>query len=161
MSEEGYTIKDSGEKIQFASGMVRDAAQDKVDYLLALDGPMFRRWAEHLHRACTGPNPKYPARNWMKATGQAELDRFRVSAFRHMLDWLAGKTDEDHAAAVMFNLNGYEYVKAQMQLRVVTIPDPVLEGRMTAREFIARQDDEGQRQKKREQIISAQMKEDK
>jgi len=113
-----FKVKDSGERIQFESGMVRDAAKGKVDYTLALDGPMFERWATHLQKACeAGPNgepPKYEERNWMKATGEAELRRFRASALRHLLQWLRGERDEDHAAAVFFNVCGAEYVMEKM-----------------------------------------------
>lgn len=102
-------IKDSGARTTFDSGMVRDVADGKIDYSLALDGPMFKRYAEHL----TNGAKKYSKRNWMKARGQAELDRFRESALRHFMQWVNGDTDEDHAAAVIFNLNGYEFVMDQ------------------------------------------------
>lgn len=105
------TIKDSGKRIEFDSGMVRDVTEDKVDFSLIMDGPMFHRWAEHL----TAGAKKYDARNWMKASGAAELDRFRESALRHMIQWFYGATDEDHAAAVMFNLNGAEYVLQKLR----------------------------------------------
>lgn len=59
---------------------------------------------------------KYSARNWMQASGQAELDRFISSACRHFLQWYRGDRDEDHAAAVVFNLNGAEYVLRKMAL---------------------------------------------
>ena len=59
---------------------------------------------------------KYDAHNWMKASGQAEADRFISSACRHFLQWYRGDKDEDHAAAVVFNLNGYEYVRQKMSL---------------------------------------------
>jgi hypothetical protein len=58
---------------------------------------------------------KYAKRNWMKATGQAELDRFKESALRHFLQWYWDETDEDHGAAVLFNINGAEYVKEKMK----------------------------------------------
>ena len=101
-----FGIKDSGERKQFESGMVRDTTEGKIDYSLVLDGPMFKRWAEHLTKGAI----KYDKRNWMKATGQAELDRFRESAIRHFIAWFYGERDEDHAAAVIFNINGAEYV---------------------------------------------------
>lgn len=107
----GFEIKDSGERKQFASGMVRDTTEGKIDYTLALDGPMFKRYADHLTKGAK----KYAARNWMQANGQAELDRFRESALRHFLQWLQGDVDEDHAAAVYFNINGAEYVKGRMK----------------------------------------------
>lgn len=105
MSE--FTIKDSGKRQEFTSGMVRDVADDKVNFSLIADGPMFRRWAVHL----TNGAKKYAKRNWMKAAGEAEYERFRESAFRHFMQWFYGDEDEDHASAVYFNINGAEYLK--------------------------------------------------
>ncbi len=105
-----FNINDSGERQQFTSGMVRDVATDKTDYSLVLDGPMFQRWAEHL----TNGAKKYAKRNWMKANGQAEYDRFKESALRHFIQWFRGDTDEDHASAVFFNINGAEYTKDRL-----------------------------------------------
>lgn len=102
-----FEVKDSGARASFDSGMVRDVTDDKVDYLLVLDGPMFERWAAHM----TAGAKKYAKRNWMLANGEAEYERFRESALRHLLMWLRGDRDEDHAAAVIFNLNGAEYVR--------------------------------------------------
>lgn len=90
----------------FESGMVRDTVEGKVDFSLILDGPMLDRWAAHLTKGAI----KYEARNWMKAAGTAEHERFRVSALRHFLQWMRRERDEDHAAAVYFNINGAEYV---------------------------------------------------
>ena len=102
-----FVVKDSGKREQFESGMVRDTTEGKVDYTLVLDGPLFQRLAEHLMKGAK----KYNKRNWMKACGEAELARFKESAFRHFLQWYRGDTDEDHFSATVFNLNGYEYVK--------------------------------------------------
>lgn len=102
-----YLVKDSGERAQFASGMVRDTTTGKVMMSLVYDGPMLWRWAEHLTKGAV----KYAVRNWMKAAGDEEAERFRDSAARHFAQWMNGERDEDHAAAVMFNINGYEYVK--------------------------------------------------
>ena len=116
--ENNFGLKDSGERTEFSSGMVRDTAAGKIDFTLAVDGPMFQRWASHLTRACVNPDgspSKYPPRNWMLASGEAELSRFRISAFRHFLSWLNGEVDEDHAAAVFFNINGVEYVREKLR----------------------------------------------
>jgi hypothetical protein len=102
-----FEVKDSGIRKKFDSGMVRDVTEGKTDYSLALDGPMFERYAVHLTKGAE----KYDKRNWMKATGVEELNRFRESALRHFIQWYHGETDEDHAAAVFFNINGAEYVK--------------------------------------------------
>lgn len=57
---------------------------------------------------------KYSEGNWLKAQGEAELKRFKASFSRHMIKYLRGMTDEDHLAAMVFNLNGAEYVLAKM-----------------------------------------------
>jgi len=107
---EGYIIKDSGRRKEFAGGMVRDVTEGKINYLLTLGGPMFQRWAAHL----TNGAVKYTKGNWMKAAGQEELERFKESAFRHFIQWLNGDIEEDHAAAIIFNVNGAEYVEERL-----------------------------------------------
>ncbi len=109
-----FVIKDSGERKEFASGMVRDTDADKTDYSLAYNGPMFHRWSAHLTKgAVKYPDPEPDQANWMRAAGEAERVRFKKSAARHFFQWLKGDTDEDHAAAVFFNINGHEYVKGK------------------------------------------------
>jgi hypothetical protein len=102
-----FTIKDSGKREEFSGGMVRDTAEGKINYALIADGPMLKRWAEHLTKGAK----KYAKRNWMKAEGQEEYERARESAFRHFMQWFNGETDEDHASAVFFNINETEYLK--------------------------------------------------
>jgi len=106
-----FEVKDSGKRAQFASGMVRDTAEDKIEYHRVLDGPMLERWAIHL----TKGKKKYPdiavgKANWLLAKNAEERQHARESALRHFLQWWRGDKDEDHAAAVFFNLNLVEYV---------------------------------------------------
>ena len=108
-----FIIKDSGKRARFKGGMVRDVADDKLDPSLVRDGPMYLRWVIHL----TNGAIKYFKRNWMKASGEEELARFKESALRHFDQWFAGEVDEDHAAALFFNVNGYEFVKAKLATR--------------------------------------------
>ncbi len=113
---EHFVVKDSGNRQQFASGSLRDTTEGKIDYSRALDGPMFERLAIHLTKA----ESKYPDvrpgfQNWMLISTEEELVRYRKSAVRHFIQWLRGDTDEDHAAAVFFNINGVEYIKEQMK----------------------------------------------
>ena len=105
-----FEVKDSGIRETYASGMVRDTAHDKTLWALVYDGPMLERWAAHLTKGAL----KYSARNWMKAKGEAELNRARDSAARHFAQWMNGDVDEDHAAAVFFNINVVEYVLARL-----------------------------------------------
>ena len=103
-------IKDSGKRQEYKSGMVRDLSDNKIDYSLIYDGPMLKRWAEHL----TLGGIKYEKRNWLRANGEEELARFRESAARHFTQWMNGETDECHEAAVYFNINAYEYLKEKL-----------------------------------------------
>lgn len=114
-----FVTKDSGEREEFDSGMVRDTAAGKVRWHLVADGPMLGRWAGLLTRGADKyqddeARAKGEPNNWLKARGQGEYQRFRESAFRHFMDWWNGKEDEDHGAAVFFNINGAEFVKEVM-----------------------------------------------
>jgi hypothetical protein len=106
-------LKDSGKRLAFASGMVRDVDDDKPGFdLIIPEGIpyselMLTRWAELLRKGAI----KYSRRNWEKADSQEELDRAKGSAFRHFMQWFSGETDEDHAAAVFFNINEVETIK--------------------------------------------------
>lgn len=118
-----FVVKDSGERAQFESGMVRDVTTGKMRPDLAYAGPMFWRWVKQLMLGAV----KYGFGNWLKASGPEELDRFLESANRHFLIWYFWRKfginmedmdhpttkplTEDHAAAVFFNINGTEYVQ--------------------------------------------------
>jgi hypothetical protein len=108
-----FEVKDSGERKQFESGMQRDVTTGKVRYDLAFDGPMFHRYAVHLTKGAE----KYTPRNWMQADSEEEWRRFRESGIRHFVQWMNGDTDEDHAAAVIFNMNGMAYVEEKLGYR--------------------------------------------
>ncbi len=104
-----YTTKDSGERQQFSTGMVRDTQTDKPRYDL-LDMEMLKRWAELMGRGAK----KYGEHNWKKACTQEELDRFKASFLRHAIQYFNGDRDEDHGAACMFNIAGAEMVKKKL-----------------------------------------------
>ena len=97
--------------IQYPSGHVRGDNTDKIDYSLAVDGPMFKRLAMHLTRQANNHGGK---RNWMQANSLEEKARAKESAFRHFMQWYYEEIDEDHAAAVEFNINLFEYLKEKL-----------------------------------------------
>jgi hypothetical protein len=112
-----FVTKDSGEREEYVSGMRRDVQTGKPRFdLLLVDGLPYEeqfltRFAGLLERGAT----KYGERNWQLASSDEELARFKASAIRHMMQWACGELDEDHAAAVAFNLMAYEYVKWKRQ----------------------------------------------
>lgn len=110
-----YTVKDNGTRVQYNSGMCRESSEGKTEFWRVLIGPMVKRWADHVTKA----TQKYPdvspgVPNWTLAESEEEYHRFRDSAVRHFVLWYQGDTSEDHAAAVMFNVNGAEYVKEKL-----------------------------------------------
>lgn len=110
-----FTIKDSGKREEFASGMVRDTTDGKTNFLKVFDGPMLERWAVHLTKgAVKYPDVKIGVANWTLAAGEAELQRAKESATRHFFQYMRGDKDEDHAAALYFNVNLMEYVKGKL-----------------------------------------------
>ena len=112
-----FEVKDSGKRQEFESGMMRDTQDNKIDFWRVFVGPMLKRWAIHV----TKGGIKYPdvhpgVANWTLAKGLEEQQRFKASAARHFYQWMNNEKDEDHAAAVIFNINGYEYVTEKMSL---------------------------------------------
>lgn len=104
-----YSIKDSGKRQEYSSGMHRDTTEGKPRYDL-IPEPMLTRWAQHMG----GGAEKYGDRNWELANSEEELNRFKASAFRHFVQWIRGDIDEDHAAAVYFNIGAAEHVKDKL-----------------------------------------------
>ena len=90
-----YGIKDSGERREFATGARRDMAGDKARPDLISPFALMRvgQWLK------MGAG-KYGERNWEMGM---PFSVFTASAFRHLVKWMMGWTDEDHLAAVVFN----------------------------------------------------------
>ena len=97
------TIKDSGERTEFASGAVRDMHEGKgrMDLL-----PMcvLLRLARHYESGSL----KYGDRNWEKGI---PCHSYADSAFRHICKYMDGWTDEDHLIAAIWNLCGLAWTE--------------------------------------------------
>lgn len=112
-------LKDSGQRLQFDSGMVRDVVDDKPGYhfMIPKNVPMYKqmltRVAEHLRKGAM----KYSPRNWEKGDSEEEVERARESAFRHMMQWMMDEVDEDHAAAVIVNIIFAETMQYKVDLK--------------------------------------------
>jgi hypothetical protein len=111
-----FETKDSGEREEYASGMRRDTQDGKPNFGLTqplavpYDEQMLTRFAALMTRGAE----KYGIRNWEIANSEEELERFKGSAFRHFQQWYCGETDEDHAAAIWFNVMCAEFVKGRL-----------------------------------------------
>lgn len=108
-AREDFVVKDSGKREEYVSGMRRDTQEGKPNFNL-LPRDFLRRWAIHMTKAVA----KYGRDNWTLANSKEELQRFEDSALRHMMQWLDGDVEEDHAAAIAFNVAAAERVKSKL-----------------------------------------------
>lgn len=111
-----FETKDSGGRHVHVSGMVRDtnAGKPRFDLLIPKGIPFEELYLTRVARLYERGAQKYTPRNWEKANSQEEMDRALESAFRHFMQWYAGETDEDHAAAVFFNINEAETIRTKL-----------------------------------------------
>jgi dATP/dGTP diphosphohydrolase len=112
-----FVTKDSGKRAEFESGMVRDTQEGKprFDLLLPEGVPYADQFLTRFAMLMARGASKYEDRNWEKASGEAELARFLSSLLRHTIAYVCGETDEDHGAAICFNVMGAETTKYKMR----------------------------------------------
>jgi hypothetical protein len=97
-------IKDSGQRYENELGGVRDTNEGKPNYTL-IPYTSLKRVADHY----TAGLRKYGKDNWKKLSTEQDLDRFKESAIRHLLQAINGETDEDHYSACIFNVMALMY----------------------------------------------------
>ncbi len=97
-TEKTFELKDSGKRQEYETGARRDTTDGKGRYDL-LQVLALRRVAVVLQRGAE----KYSPRNWEKGI---PLSRFVDSALRHLMQYLEGRRDEDHAAQAAWNILG-------------------------------------------------------
>lgn len=114
-----FSTKDSGKRDEYASGMVRDTQEGKprFDLMFPLDVPYDQQMLTRIAALMARGAEKYGDRNWERGEGEVELDRAKSSAFRHFVQWLTEENDEDHAAAVFFNIQQVEYLRYKMEVQ--------------------------------------------
>ncbi len=95
MSKE-FKTKDSGVREGFSGGAVRDTQDGKPRYDLIPPGPLRR-----LAMLYTRGAEKYDEYNWTKGI---PTSRCVASLLRHVFQFIDGDTDEDHGAAILFNM---------------------------------------------------------
>ena len=101
-----FTLLDSGERVDFTTGSVRDTDEGKPRYDL-ISPVGLKRVALLMAKGAE----KYGERNW--ELGQP-TSRFYASMFRHMMAWVDGERTEDHLAAVVFNAMGIMHMEEKV-----------------------------------------------
>lgn len=91
-----FVTKDSGVRQHYATGARRDTQSGKGRYDL-IPPEALRRLAQLYERGAA----KYGDRNWEVGI---PVSRCFSSALRHLMQALASEADEDHLAAVLFNV---------------------------------------------------------
>lgn len=99
-------LKDSGERRQFETGAVRDRAVGKGRFDLIATQMMFRL-ARHYEAGAI----KYTDRNWEKGM---PFSVYIDAALRHLFKYIAGWNDEDHAAAIVWNIAALMFMERKM-----------------------------------------------
>ena len=112
MAESYSTLQDSGVRQEFSTGSVRDTREGKGRYDLIAMYALFRL-ARHYENGAI----KYGDRNWEK--GQ-NLSRYLDSAMRHLCKYIAGSRDEDHLAAVAWNV--FAYMETEHRIEAGLLP---------------------------------------
>lgn len=115
-------MNDTGQRTYYSNGMMREVNPDKPAFDLLLpkgikyEDQMLTRFAQLLAKGAK----KYAPRNWELGVGLEEYERAKASALRHMMQWLNGEEDEDHAAAVYFNIMQAEYIRTKLEKNEIT-----------------------------------------
>ena len=104
-----FETKDSGKRQVFSTGSHRDSGEKPL--YTEVYYPLVKRHAELMMRGAV----KYERGNWKKASTKEELQRYQDALLRHTYQYLAGDRDEDHAAAILFNIHGCEMIADKLR----------------------------------------------
>ena len=99
-------LKDSGERTQFETGAVRDMHEGKGRFDL-LPMCVLLRLAKHYEKGAK----KYGGHNGRNWELGIPCHSFVDSAFRHLVKYMDGYTDEDHLIAAIWNLCGLAWTE--------------------------------------------------
>ncbi len=102
-----FITKDSGQRDEFPSGAKRDIQVGKSRYDL-IPAVALRRLADLYARGAA----KYGENNFQLGI---PYSRVYASLFRHLMQWRAGETDEDHACAVAWNAFALMYYEEEIK----------------------------------------------
>jgi hypothetical protein len=106
------TTKDSGARAAFGNGGVRDTQEGKprFDLIFPKNVPYEHQLITRLAALMARGAEKYADRNWEQFSDIPARERAIASALRHIVQWANGEEDEDHGAAVVFNIMAADYV---------------------------------------------------
>lgn len=116
-----FEVRDSGKKAVYADGNQRDDPGDKPRFDLLYprgmeyEETLLYRTAMHYMRG----GRKYGDRNWEKSSTEESLLAHETALHRHFTKFALGIEDgEDHAAAIVWNLQAILYTRWRLRQRV-------------------------------------------
>lgn len=126
--DEGYTTKSSGRAPAGESGMKRDdpAGKPKFGLMMPKGVPYEEQLLTRLAALYERGGAIYGDRNWEKSSTEEDLERHTESLLRHVMKFVNGVEDgEDHAAAIMWNVNAVELTKRNIKKSQASAASPV------------------------------------
>jgi hypothetical protein len=123
-----FEVRDSGKKAVYSDGNQRDdpAGKPRFDLLyprgMEYEETLLYRVAMHYMRG----GQKYGDRNWEKSSTEESLLAHETALHRHFTKFALGIEDgEDHAAAIVWNLQAILYTRWRLKQRIDASVPPV------------------------------------
>ena len=101
-----HNLNDTGQRSTYDSGAVRENVSGKGRFDL-IPFQAIMRLAQHYENGAE----KYSPRNWEKGM---PISRYCDAAMRHLIKYIDGWDDEDHLAAVMWNVAAIMHHEAEL-----------------------------------------------
>ena len=115
---EAYVTKDSGEKAVHSDGVQRDTQAGKTKFTLMFPRgvPMKDQLIVRIAELYTRGGEKYGDRNWENSCAPDTLDHHLEALWRHFMSFFFEENqEEDHAAAVIWNINAVELTRRNIR----------------------------------------------
>jgi hypothetical protein len=116
--DEEYVTRDSGEKAVHSDGVQRDTQNGKTLFTLLFPKgvPMAQQLMVRVAKLYTRGAEKYGDRNWENSRSADTLAHHEDALWRHFMNFYFGIQDgEDHAAAIVWNINAVELNRRNLQ----------------------------------------------
>jgi hypothetical protein len=116
--DDEYVTKDSGEKAVHSDGVQRDTQKGKRLFSLMFPKgvPMAQQLIVRVADLYTRGAEKYGDRNWENSKSADTLAHHEDALWRHFMNFYFNVQDgEDHAAAIVWNINAVELTRRNLQ----------------------------------------------
>lgn len=121
-----FITKDSGRRAQHSDGVVRDTDQGKTKFTLMFpEGvPMDQQLIVRIAELYTRGGEKYGDRNWENSKSADTLKHHTDALWRHFMNFFFNVQDsEDHAAAIVWNINAVELCRRNLAKEPTLLDD--------------------------------------